>query len=96
MDMEHSACGDPAAEYLDAYYDILRRMEREMTSAEMTGSISRDFIVQMIPHHEGAVRMSENALCHCICRPLRPILENIIAVQKRETGEMRGILAEME
>ncbi len=185
--MEHAADRNPVTDYLDAYYRILDEMKREMTSAARTGSISRNFITQMIPHHraavemcenvlryltsgpvrdlartiirqqtrgiakmedilgpcgeicnrpqevsrylrrnaralntmffamahvsgvgveqnflremiphhEGAVRMSENALCFCICQPLRPILQNIIATQKREIGEMRRLLAEM-
>lgn len=185
--MEYPADGDSVSNYLDAYYHILDEMKREMTSAARTGSISRDFITQMIPHHraavemcenvlgyiesgpvsdlartiirqqtqgiaqmnailcpcgtvcnapqevcrylrrnvcalntmfsamahvsgmgveqnflremiphhEGAVQMSENALRFCICQPLRPILQNIIAVQEQEIGEMRRLLAGM-
>jgi len=186
--MEYVPSGEPVTDYLDAYYRILGEMERQMTSVPWTGSISRDFIMQMIPHHraavemcenvlhyiasgpvsdlartiirqqtqgiaemetilcpcgaicnrpqevcryqrrntcvlntmfsamahvsgvgveqnflremiphhEGAVRMSENALSFCICQPLRPILQSIITTQEQEIGEMRRLLAGME
>ncbi len=186
--MEYVPNNEGVTDYLDAYYQILDTMQREMTSARRTASISRDFITQMIPHHraavemcenvlryitggpvsglartivrqqtrgiaqmqailcpcgavcnaprevccylqrnaqvldtmfsamahvsgvgveqnflremiphhEGAVQMSENALGFCICRPLRPILQNIITTQVQEIGEMRRLLAGME
>jgi len=40
--------------------------------------------------------MSENTFSFCICRPLCPILRNIITTQEQETGEMRRLLAGME
>ena len=79
----------------------LRRNARALNTmffamAHVSGvGVEQNFLREMIPHHEGAVRMSENALCFCICQPLRPILQNIIATQKREIGEMRRLLAEM-
>lgn len=48
--------------YLETYEGILSEMIQGMTEAELTGSISDNFIVQMIPHHRGAVEMSKNAL----------------------------------
>ncbi len=47
--MEQIPGNDPMFNYLDAYYDILDEMKREITSAKQTTSISRDFITQMIP-----------------------------------------------
>ena len=186
--MEQMPSNNPMFDYLDVYYNILDEMKQEMTSTEQTRSISRDFITQMIPHHQaavemcenvlrytvsesvstlaqtiirqqtqgiaemkdllcscgavcnncqevccyqrrntqilntmfsdmehvsgvgveqnflremvphhkGAVQMSENALNFCICQPLRPILRNIIATQEQEIGEMRQLLAGME
>lgn len=32
-----------------------------MTNARLTDSISPNFIVQMIPHHQGAICISKNA-----------------------------------
>ena len=55
--MEQIPDHNPMFDYLDAYYDILDEMKREMTAAKQTASISRDFIIQMIPHHRAAVEM---------------------------------------
>lgn len=38
-----------AKDYLSRFYDILDEMIAEMSGAELTGSISHNFIVQMIP-----------------------------------------------
>lgn len=57
--------------------------------------VEQNFLREMIPHHEGAVQMSENALRFCICQPLRPILRNIIETQREEIGEMERLLAGM-
>lgn len=46
----------------------------------------------MIPHHQGAIYMSENALRYCICPQLQPILENIIVSQRQEVREMNRLL----
>ena len=58
--------------------------------------VEQNFLREMVPHHEGAVRMSENALNFCICQPLRSVLQNIIATQEQEIGEMQQLLAGME
>lgn len=46
----------------------------------------------MIPHHMGAIRMSENALRFPICPELIPILTAIISSQKRGVQEMEKLL----
>ncbi len=47
-----------AKDYLETFYEIFDKMKSEMESVQFTDSISRDFIVQMIPHHMAAIRMS--------------------------------------
>ena len=55
-------------------------MIRKMTGAQLTGSVSLNFIRQMIPHHRAAVQMSENLLKYRGSGPLAKIAENIITV----------------
>ena len=43
---------DVTKQYLCCFYEILDNMIEEMTSAKLTNSISHNFIVQMIPHHQ--------------------------------------------
>lgn len=81
-----------AREYLARFYEILDTMIRGMTGAELTGSISHNFIVQMIPHHRAAIEMSENVLPHISGCPLRRIASGIIAAQTRSIADMEAAL----
>lgn len=55
-------------------------------------SINAGFLRQMLPHHEGAVEMAQNALRFPVCEALRPVLCGIIDTQTQELAEMRGLL----
>ncbi len=79
-------------EYLNTFYCILDTMVREMTTANLTESISNNFIVQMIPHHQAAIQMSENLLKYSSWCPLKTIAEQIIEEQKQETADMEALL----
>ena len=68
-------------------------MFHEMDTACSDNNINANFIREMIPHHEGAVKMCENALRFCICPGLGPILEAIISSQTKGIQEMRRLLS---
>lgn len=80
--------------YLARFYVILDEMESGMSAAELTQSISHNFIVQMIPHHHAAIAMSENLLLYPTCAPLRRIASNIISAQKQSIAAMQAVLPE--
>jgi len=71
---------------------ILQTMFSEMSTARTSNEINCDFMWEMIPHHQGAIRMSENALQYVICPDLVPILEAIISSQKRGVMQMQSLL----
>lgn len=75
--------------YLSGFYDILDEMIDEMTSVQLTDSISHNFIVQMIPHHRAAIEMSRSILQYTTCIPLQNIAANIIAEQTKSIEDMR-------
>lgn len=77
--------------YQSAFRTISEEMFTQMQTAESVNDINTDFIREMIPHHEGAIRMCENALEQSICPSLVPILENIIVTQRRGVAEMKAI-----
>ena len=79
--------------YLERYDCILDKMIAGMTKAEQTESISYDFIVQMIPHHQAAIEMSENLLCYTTSIPLQKIAESIIEEQTKSIEQMQAALA---
>lgn len=72
--------------------NIMRTMFSRMRNACATDCIDADFIREMIPHHMGAVCMSELALKYCIYTELRPILQNIISSQKKGIAQMQCLL----
>ena len=90
--MEHIPGNDPMFNYLDAYYNILDEMEREMTTGKQTASISRDFITQMIPHHHAAVEMCENLLHYTVSEPVSSLAQTIVRQQTQGIVEMKSIL----
>ena len=90
--MEQILGNNPMFDYLDAYYDILDGMKREMTAAKQTASISRDFIAQIIHHHRAAVEMCENALRYTVSEPVSALVQTIIRQQTQGIAEMKAIL----
>ncbi len=79
--------------YLTQFYCILDTMIKEMTEAELTDSISYNFIVQMIPHHRAAIEMSHNLLQYSNWEPLRAIAARIIKEQTQSIKNMQEILS---
>lgn len=71
---------------------IMQTMFCEMKHACTTNCVNGNFIREMIPHHCGAIAMSENTLRYCICPELIPILDAIIRTQRREVRQMRCML----
>ena len=78
--------------YLEQYHKILEDMICGMHDAELTDSISHNFIVQMIPHHKAAIEMSVSLLKYTTWIPLQNIAENIIMEQRRGVANMTAIL----
>ena len=75
--------------YLEQYHKILEDMICGMHDAELTDSISHNFIVQMIPHHKAAIEMSVSLLKYTTWIPLQNIAENIIMEQRRGVANMK-------
>lgn len=74
--------------YLEQYQYILKNMINQMSSVELTDSISGSFITQMIPHHRAAIAMSENLLRYTTNIPLQNIAQNIISSQQKSIQSM--------
>ncbi|MDE5854154.1 MAG: DUF305 domain-containing protein [Ruminococcus sp.] len=70
---------------------IIQTMFASMSNAYSNNCIDCNFIREMIPHHEGAVRMSENTLRFNICPELKPILNSIIISQCRDIRQMSSL-----
>lgn len=86
--MPAPAAEGPAAQALSAVNDS---MMQDMTIA-FTGNPDRDFILMMIPHHQGAIDMARVQLEYGQDPAIRKLAEEIIAAQEIEIAEMKAWL----
>lgn len=73
--------------------EIMQNMFSKMNNARTTCRLDCDFMREMIPHHMGAVEMSETTLQYSICPELKPILHTIILSQRRGIMQMQRLLS---
>lgn len=85
---------DVTKDYLCRFYEILDEMISGMTQANLTDSLSHNFIRQMIPHHRAAIEMSRNLLRYTTCLPLQKIASNIITEQTKSIEDMQAVLGQ--
>ena len=85
--MQHGAAMSEAGH--DAH---MREMMDAMMGVEPTGDADADFLLMMIPHHEGALAMSEAALADLDDPEVIALAEDIIAAQAEEIELMRAML----
>ena len=78
--------------YLKIYNEDYKQMMEKMSKVEPTGSVDKDFLEEMIPHDEGAVKMATNILNYTTNEDLRGIATHIISGQQRQLEEMKQLL----
>lgn len=83
-------------QYQQEYSKIALIMFTKMKNTPVCNNVNINFIKEMIPHHEGAIRMSQSALKFDICDRLIPILQAIIQSQRKGISEMRILLEKLE
>ncbi len=71
---------------------IMDTMFAAMEDACSDNELNDNFLREMIPHHRGAVEMSQNTLQYHICPGLIPILNAIIASQEKGICQMEALL----
>jgi uncharacterized protein (DUF305 family) len=67
-----------------------REQMRQMMGAN--ADFDRMFLRMMIPHHEGAIEMAQQALAQAEHPELKTLAQGIITTQRAEIGEMQGYL----
>jgi uncharacterized protein (DUF305 family) len=63
-------------------------------NARPSGDVEKDFVDRMVPHHEGAIEMSEAELRYGHNEQLRRIAQEIIVTQQQEIAAMRLAVGE--
>lgn len=79
--------------YLCCFYQILDGMAQGMTTAGYGRSISRNFVVQAIPHHRAAVQLSNNILRFSTGQAVRRLAQAIAAQRAQCIDELEGALS---
>lgn len=73
---------------------IMNSMHEEMMKNPLvqTNDIERDYLTNMIPHHQGAIDSSKLLLQHTKSEEMKKIATNIINAQEKEIQEFKEIL----
>ena len=83
------------SQYNQRFRAIVRTMVDGMRNARRTNDIDADFMREMIPHHEGALRMCENVRRFRICPELQPITQAILVSQRAGIRQMEALLRQI-
>jgi uncharacterized protein (DUF305 family) len=72
----------------DAFQEVSEGMMHHM-SAPLTGDADKDFVMMMIPHHQGAIDMANIELKYGKDETLRAMAKAIVDAQEKEIKEMK-------
>ncbi len=87
MNMTPTASDSPSTQ---AFKAGMAKMDTGM--GHYTGDADRDFVVNMIPHHQGAIDMANTELKYGKDSELRTLAKNIITAQEQEISMMQDWL----
>ena len=75
-----------------AFASSMKTMMKNM-DVKPTGQTDRDFVLMMMPHHQGAIDMAKVELQYGKDPVLRKMAGDIVKAQEQEIGEMKAWLA---
>ncbi len=88
-DMKMPMGGTPADK---AFAASMHTMMTNM-NVKPTGNPDKDFVIMMMPHHQGAIDMAKVELQYGKDPELRQLATDIVAAQEKEIAEMKAWLA---
>jgi uncharacterized protein (DUF305 family) len=83
------AVAQDAQAEMQAFTDAHHKMLSAMESMKPTGDADKDFVMMMIPHHQGAIDMAQVELQYGKDPVLREMAEQIIKAQQEEIAKMQ-------
>jgi uncharacterized protein (DUF305 family) len=87
-DMNMAKNGSPADK---AFMAGMQKMMKDM-DVKPTGKTDKDFVLMMMPHHQGAIDMAKVELQYGKDPELRKMATDIVKAQEQEIGEMKAWL----
>ena len=88
MSMPMKATAGPADK---AFAASMRNMMKGM-NVKPTGKPDKDFVLMMMPHHQGAIDMAKVELQYGTDPQLRQLATDIVAAQEKEIADMKAWL----
>jgi uncharacterized protein (DUF305 family) len=83
----------PAASPADkAFAASMQNMMKGM-NVKRTGNPDKDFVLMMMPHHQGAIDMAKVELQYGTDTELRSLATDIVSAQEKEIAQMKDWLA---
>jgi uncharacterized protein (DUF305 family) len=95
-DEKISMCGTFPGLYQSKYHEIMETMHRDMENVIVGSNDNINFLRQMIPHHQGAIEMSEVILQSTTDCRIKNIAKGIITEQRNEIAIMNYLIHELE
>ncbi len=77
---------------VNPFLKIMDKMMTQMDSVRLTGSVERDFLIMMIPHHQAAVEMAKYEIANGKNFEMVQLAKSILAEQQGEIMEMQAML----
>jgi uncharacterized protein (DUF305 family) len=82
----------PAASPADKAFAASMKTMMNGMHAKPTGKPDKDFVLMMIPHHQGAIDMAKVELQYGADPQLRQLATDIVAAQEKEIAQMKAWL----
>ncbi|MDU2686438.1 MAG: DUF305 domain-containing protein [Paeniclostridium sordellii] len=67
-----------------------------MNAAQNTGNVNLDFVLEMIPHHEGGIDMAKAIIKYGTNEDVKKIAQNIVTSQEAQIPLMQQLKAKFE
>ena len=85
----HHRMGQGTGRDMDSMNSNMGSMEMDLTALRNASDFDREFIRQMIPHHQEAVRMAQMILNRASRPEIRNLAQSIIRTQNAEIRQMQ-------
>jgi uncharacterized protein (DUF305 family) len=84
------------AAYMSDFMQDYTAMVTAMENMKPTGNVDKDFLQEMMPHHEGAINIALNILRNTSNPEVRQLAQNTIKMQTADSKEMSNLMNQIK